>query len=548
MKPAFMVILILLQVSLYVGSSDGRETSHFIIRSQEGNEIFADELAGLAESIYDDTTRSVGYIPDKKVKVTLYPTKRTFSITAYVGGGLVLIYGCPFSTESGGADYLDRKRQIAHEFIHYLLFEKVEELGDPLAIRDIIWISEGPAMYFSGGEYNRLRSKAAVNYLVETDEVPPLKEMYEHPFAGFLSYSVVSFMVEEYGKESFCAFLDELAVWDDTQPSIANVDRALQKSVGVTLQEFEEAWMSYVDEFVKDVKEEDFCGTRITDSGGCKIASSWYDGKILFVSDVDRDLNIYVTDEDGTTEERLTSDLSADFDPKFSPDGTKIAFTSRRDGFYNIYVMDADGSHVTQVTTGKSLDVMGSWSSDGKILFTSSRDGNYNIYVMDADGSNVVQLTDDPKNEGWPHGSPDGGKIVFVSDRNGTYDVYTMDADGKNVQQLTNTPEYENYPQYSPDGKRIVFISKGEKGSVLCIMDSDGKTKKEVAPQPWVVDGLVVGSYGVPVWSPDGKRVAVTCGAQLFLIDIPDSLGAVWIILVTGFIIGGAVIYLKLRE
>ena len=38
------------------------------------------------------------------------------------------------------------------------------------------------------------------------------------------------------------------------------------------------------------------------------------------------------------------------YEPAWSPDGTKIAFTSHRDGDAQIYVMDADGSNQTKLT------------------------------------------------------------------------------------------------------------------------------------------------------------------------------------------------------
>ena len=492
------------------------ETPHFIVCSQEGNEVFAREAAGLAESIYDNAITFMKYAPEEKTRITLYPSERTFAFVGAYDEGVVLNYACPFSTESGGRDYLDRKRQIGHEFSHYLLFERAESMAH-------FWLVEGLAMYSSDTGYYKTQAEAAITYLNETNRLPgSLEEIHKHSFSYVLSYSVVQFMINTYSEESFQTFLDELVLWDPLKTSTENVTKAIQNGVDVPVKEFEEAWILYLEEVVQDFKE--FDASCIIDTEGSKAPSSWHNNKILFVSDVNRNLDIYCMDTDGTSVQRLTHNSSSDFDPKFSPDGEKIAFTSRRDKYANIYCMNADGTSVHQLTYEKTIDAMGSWSPDGEtIAFTSSRSGNYDIFTMNADGSAIIQLTHHPGSDGWPVFSPDGQKILFVSDRGGTYDLYVMNSDGTGVEQLSDTPEYENYPVYSPDGGKIVFVSRSGKGAELCIMNSDGTKRRTIAPQPWVLDRTLVFLYGLPVYSPNGGEVAFTCGTQIFRICVEDD-------------------------
>ena len=51
-------------------------------------------------------------------------------------------------------------------------------------------------------------------------------------------------------------------------------------------------------------------------------------GRIVFTSRRDGNNEIYVMDADGGNRERLTDNPANDFDPDWSPDGTKIAFAS----------------------------------------------------------------------------------------------------------------------------------------------------------------------------------------------------------------------------
>ncbi len=95
------------------------------------------------------------------------------------------------------------------------------------------------------------------------------------------------------------------------------------------------------------------------------------------------------------------------YDPAWSPDGSKIAFTSAGTaGGSRIWVINADGSNRTPLTStffgGCQYAV---WSPDGsKIAFAKSH-----IWVMNADGSNPTRLTNSASEDYSTAWSPDGG-------------------------------------------------------------------------------------------------------------------------------------------
>ena len=238
--------------------------------------------------------------------------------------------------------------------------------------------------------------------------------------------------------------------------------------------------------------------------------------QIAFSSDRDGNFEIYVMDADGKNQRRLTTNRHDDWDPSWSPDGTRIAFTSSAKvlnvvqahplfvvgGLPQIYVMDADGGNKRRLTDSDFAEWYPSWSPDGtRIAFTSSGamdTAGWYIYVVDTDGKNLRELG--PESGWYPAWSPDGTRIAFVSGRNAFGNqIYVMDADGSNQQRLTEGLDGNRHPSWSPDGERIAFVSHKDGNPEIYMMNADGGNKRRLTRTPahdWH-----------PSWSPDGKRI-----------------------------------------
>ncbi|MGB6198920.1 MAG: Tol-Pal system beta propeller repeat protein TolB [Candidatus Acidiferrales bacterium] len=174
--------------------------------------------------------------------------------------------------------------------------------------------------------------------------------------------------------------------------------------------------------------------------------------KIMFMSSMLGNPELWVANADGTRPKRLTYTTGANTSPAWNPKtGQEVAFVSDRGGPPQLYMMDADGSNATKVelvAMGYVIDP--SWSPNGELLAFSWRrpDDNYDIYVMDIATHQLLQLTRDAGRNERPSWAPDGRHIVFESTRTGTRQIWSMLADGSEARQLTTAGQNES-PSWS---------------------------------------------------------------------------------------------------
>jgi TolB protein len=196
---------------------------------------------------------------------------------------------------------------------------------------------------------------------------------------------------------------------------------------------------------------------------------------------------------------------AANLSPAFSPGGRRLLFESDRGGDSAIYVLTIATCSVKHVTAGMNPD----WSPDGKrIVFQRITGDSDRIFVARADGTHVRQVTRgrkgelEPSDDWFPSWSPRRGQIAFdrdeSSERTGVErrNVYVVRPDGTGLRRLTRGLNVG--PEWSPDGRRIAWSC----GDDICVMNADGKRKQHVT------DAAGTNGDEGPAWAPDGKRLA----------------------------------------
>lgn len=129
--------------------------------------------------------------------------------------------------------------------------------------------------------------------------------------------------------------------------------------------------------------------------------------------------DLWTVSRNGGEARRITSTPSAETEPQFSPDGSRIAYTSTVAGNADVYVVPAAGGQPTRLTYHPGVDYVRGWTSDGRrVVFASSRNtitpganSYFRLWTIAADGGNPDAL---PMPRAFAGSySPDGKRMAY---------------------------------------------------------------------------------------------------------------------------------------
>ena len=199
--------------------------------------------------------------------------------------------------------------------------------------------------------------------------------------------------------------------------------------------------------------------------------------------------DIFMADLNGKIVKQLTHSKGYDAEATLSPDGKKMIYTSDKDGDLELYVMDLETGKEVRVTHELGYDGGAWFSPDGtKIIWRASRPKteaaikeykellaeemvaptNMEVFVANADGSNARQITNFGQANWAPSFFPDSKRIIFASNqeykRGFPFNLYAIDEDGTNFEKITHEKIFDAFPMFSPDGKKVIFCSNRNNG------------------------------------------------------------------------------------
>jgi len=224
-------------------------------------------------------------------------------------------------------------------------------------------------------------------------------------------------------------------------------------------------------------------------------------GRIVF----DNYDDVWSINADGTDLTRLTDSPWHEFDPAWSPDGTRIAYRSEPHDYPQLWIMNADGSGKHRLAAG-GFPV---WCRDGsQILYAYPGPPSW-ISIINADGSGRHRVPNTDAGE-YPSWSPDGKRIAFNNNLTGSGRMYIVNVDGSGLVDLSGVGEGHEV-DWSPDGRSILFASGRDQDQLgykdIYVMRPDGSGVKR----------LTHTSGETPAWSPDGRYIVFSNGGLFMM-------------------------------
>ena len=236
---------------------------------------------------------------------------------------------------------------------------------------------------------------------------------------------------------------------------------------------------------------------------------SWTpDNRIVYVSDLTGEAEIWIMDADGANAKPLTNDKIFKTTPVVSPDGRYIVFTSNTGGG-QLYRIDINGGNPKILVTGSGTDNP-DVSLDSKwVIFSTYSGGFQHIMRVPIEGGEPQALTDYHSTE--PRYSRDGTRFACFVPNEKTQEwtrIAIVPADGGPTVKVFDVPTNVNSgrgPIWTPDDKGItVVVAPGELQN-LWLQPVDGGP------------GKMMTNFGLPgvarrEYSRDGKRIAIVRG------------------------------------
>ena len=219
------------------------------------------------------------------------------------------------------------------------------------------------------------------------------------------------------------------------------------------------------------------------------------------------------------TEEPIAMPAGAYFDPRLSPDGTRVALALEDEGNLDIWIWDLVRETRTRLTFDDADERYPLWTPDSqRVAFFSDRDGAGDVYWKAADGTGQVErLSGLPDRTAIPFSWSADANSLLLSElaMTGTtnYDIGILSMEGDRPwRPLLRQDFQEVEPVVSPNGRWMAYIS-----------NESGREEIYVRPYPDLQTGrwpVSTNGGASPIWSRDGRELFYRWGGRISSVSV----------------------------
>ena len=159
----------------------------------------------------------------------------------------------------------------------------------------------------------------------------------------------------------------------------------------------------------------------LTDRRAYRVPRVSPDGRLIAMTLVDQQVDVWTFDVERKSLSRLTDSPSWDAYPLWQPGMPWLTFASMRDGVASIYRQELSTGLIEKLVGSDLPAYPRSWSTDGKLLAYEQEDaqGGTDIWIYSAETRTKKEFLSTPHNERNAEFSPDGNFIAYESGEDG---------------------------------------------------------------------------------------------------------------------------------
>lgn len=201
--------------------------------------------------------------------------------------------------------------------------------------------------------------------------------------------------------------------------------------------------------------------------------------------------------------------------PGISPDGQTIVFKALND----LWLSDLEGN-ARRITRDSAYETDPVWSPDGKRLaYATDARGLMQLHMMDLTTGAAQPVSQGDYASVAPAWSPDGRHLAFQREDGSTH---ILDLASGADRPIAPAVDFPSRPTWSADGRFIAFAAASQSRNRIAIVDTTTGAQRWIDPAPF--RSVSTRGDDGPVWSPDGKWLAVSMKSMIWVLPVaPDG-------------------------